>query len=232
MLDPVKVKNFWEKREDSLRSVAFESIANLEEDPDNLKVKIKEESAKVFEWLPDIKGKRILDLGAGVGQWSFRFSERRAEAVTAVEFTESLSRIGRDEVQRRQCSNIEFVVSPAEEFRTNETYDIVFISGLFVYLNDDQVESLVANLPTYCHENTIVLLRDGTGVNGRHEINDQFSEHLQADYSATYRTRDQYRALFEKAGLTIKKDENMFPEGHPLNKYPETRLRLYLLARA
>jgi cyclopropane fatty-acyl-phospholipid synthase-like methyltransferase len=231
MLDPIKVKDFWEKRADTFQTVAFESIANLEQDPEYLKLKIKDETEKVFGWLPDIKGKRILDLGAGVGQWSFRFSARMAGLVTAVEFTKSLANIGIEEIRRRQCTNVEFIVSLAEQFHSNETYDIIFISGLFVYLNDDQAEALIAKLPSLCHPDTIVLLRDGVGVASRYEINNRFSEHLQAYYSATYRTREQYQALFEHAGFVLNRTENMFPDGHPLNKYPETRLCLYLFKR-
>jgi len=72
----------------------------------------------------------------------------------------------------------------------------------------------------------------GTGIESRHEIDNQFSDHLKSNYSATYRTREQYKELFENAGFVLSKDENMFPEGHPLNKYEETRLRLFLFRRA
>ncbi|WP_323018057.1 hypothetical protein [Castellaniella sp.] len=75
------------------------------------------------------------------------------------------------------------------------------------------------------------MLRDGMGVAGRHEINDRFSEHLKEQYSATYRTRDEYVRQFESVGLSLLRDENMFLEGHPLNKYPETRLHLFLFER-
>jgi hypothetical protein len=70
-------------------------------------------------------------------------------------------------------------------------------------------------------------LRDGTGVANRHEINDRLSQHLQSNYSATYRTRQQYLDMFEAAGFRLERDENMFDDGSPLNKYPETRLRIY-----
>jgi hypothetical protein len=79
-----------------------------------------------------------------------------------------------------------------------------------------------------CHSETIILLRDGTGIDGRYEINNRFSEHLKADYSAIYRSRSEYVSMFNNAGFTLIKDENMFDEGCPLNKYPETRLRVYL----
>lgn len=231
MLNPQQVKQFWENRSNTYAKVQFESIANLEQDPENLALKIRDETAKVFDWLPDITGKNILDLGAGVGQWTFRFAERLANTITAVEYAEGLAEIGRQEAIRRQFNNIEFIVSPAECFISKGPFDIVFISGLFVYLNDNQAEQLLQNLQQMVGQKTCLLLRDGSGVQRRHEINSKFSDHLQAEYSATYRTPEEYTSLFEAAGFTCLRQENMFPEGHPLNKYPETRLRLFHFQR-
>jgi SAM-dependent methyltransferase len=232
MIDPQDVKKFWDSRSDVYQSVPFESIANLEQDQKNLALKIRDETKKVFAWLPDLHGKSILDLGAGVGQWAFRFAERGARKVTAVEYSEGLAEIGKKEVERRGISNVEFVVSPAEEFSRNEQFDVVFISGLFVYMNDDQAERLVANLGLFAEGTTTILVRDGSGVLKRHEINRKFSEHLQSPYSATYRTPAEYATLFEKSGFRLLEEENMFPEGHPLNKFPETRLRLFRFEKA
>ncbi|HEX2882250.1 MAG TPA: class I SAM-dependent methyltransferase, partial [Polyangiaceae bacterium] len=147
--------------------------------------------------------------------------------VTAVEYSAELAAIGRREAENRSIKNLTFVVSPAEDFSASERFDIVFISGLFVYMNDDQAEKLVRSLPKLCDSGTTMLLRDGTGIAGRHEINNRLSQHLQTNYSATYRTIDQYRALFEGQGFSLLRHENMFPEDCPLNKYPETRLRIY-----
>jgi SAM-dependent methyltransferase len=231
MLDPVKVQRFWEGRASVEGGVAFESIANLEQDAANLQRKIDDETGKVFAWLPPLDGLRVLDLGAGVGQWAFRFAERGAAQVVGVEYAAGLARIGREEAQRRGLDNVKFVVSSAEAFETDECFDLVFISGLFVYLNDDQADRLLARLPSLVKPGGTLLLRDGTGIDVRHEINDRYSEHLDAQYSATYRTRDQYVHAIEACGLRVVRDENMFPEGHPLNKYPETRLRLYQFSR-
>lgn len=228
MIDADKVKQFWENRAERMGDVAFESIVNLEEDQDALAEKIRVETRNVFEYLGDVAGKSILDLGAGVGQWAFRFHERGAAHVTAVEYAANLVRIGRAEAERREVSTIEFVESPAERFVARRTFDIVYISGLFVYMNDDQVVELMANLkPMLDRRDGMVLLRDGTGVPDRYEINQRMSDHLGTEYSAIYRTREDYIELFAGIGLICTRDQNMFTEGHSLNKYVETRLRLY-----
>ncbi len=227
MLDAKKVKAFWDNRSRYYNQQPFESIVNLEQDPENLDLKIREETSKVFAWLPDVMGKRVLDLGAGIGQWAFRFQKRRAESVTAVEFSESLVSIGREEACQRGVDNVHFVVASAEDYTSNELFDIVLISGLMVYLNDCQAEKLLSHLVALTTPETVILLRDGTGTAGRYEINNRFSEVLDTEYSATYRTAEQYTTLFARYGFQLLKQEDMFPEGHILNKYPQTRLRLY-----
>jgi ubiquinone/menaquinone biosynthesis C-methylase UbiE len=231
VIDKDKVKAFWDARAQTFGALDFNSIANLEQDPENLALKVRLETEKVFSYLRSVKGKTVLDLGAGVGQWAFRFVEQGAAQVTAVEYSAELAEIGRREAQRRGVGNLEFVVSPAEAFMAPGTFDIVFISGLFVYMNDDQAEKLVSGLARFCHAGTTVLLRDGTGVLKRHEINNRFSEHLKTDYSATYRTAEQYETLFSRYGFKFLRHENMFDEDCVLNKYPETRLRIYEIVR-
>lgn len=231
MIDPEKVRRFWEGRAAVVGKVAFESVANLEQDQNNLRLKIDDETAKVFSWLPPLDGLSILDLGAGVGQWTFRFAERGADRIVAVEYAKGLAEVGMAEARRRGFPQVEFIVSSAEEFETEETFDLLYISGLFVYLNDDQAERLLNRVVRFVRPGGMLMLRDGTGIVGRHEINDRFSEHLGARYSATYRTRDEYLALMTSRGFELVRDENMFEEGHPLNKYPETRLRLFLFRK-
>jgi cyclopropane fatty-acyl-phospholipid synthase-like methyltransferase len=227
MIDKEKVKAFWDSRAEGYGSLDFNSIGNLEQNPENLALKVRLETEKVFHYLGSVEGKTILDLGAGVGQWAFRFIEQGARSVTAVEYSADLAAILRREVEKRGVTNLELIISGAEEFLTNQKFDIVYTSGLFVCMDDEQADKLASHLPSFCHPDSVFLMRDGTGVKGRHEINNRHSDHLNANYSATYRTAEGYEALFAQYGLALIRHENMFPEDCPLNKYPETRLRIY-----
>lgn len=230
-IDQDSVKRFWDARASTYTDLPFESVVNLEQDPENLKLKIELETAGVRRYLPDLTGLRVLDLGAGVGQWAFRFIEWGASAVVAVEYSEDLVELGRREASHRGLTQVEFVVSPAERYVPSVPFDVVFISGLFVYMNDDQAERLAGLLQAACAPTGSVVLRDGTAVADRYELNKAFSTHLSTEYSAVYRTRDEYVRLFDAAGFDVIRDENMFDEGCVLNKYPETRLRIYRFVR-
>lgn len=229
MIDASNVKRFWEARGNKLGEVPFESIANLEEDPELLELKVKLEQERVLPLLPLGPAVSLLDLGAGVGQWTFRFAPL-VRRVLAVEYSAPLAEIGSKEAARRGAHNVEFVVSPAEAFETDERFDIVFVSGLFVYLTDTQCERLMKALPRLLAPSGTLLLRDGTSIlpGRRHEIDNRFSRALSEYYSAIYRTRDEYVALFAREGIELVGDGQMFEESSPLNKYPETRLRYYV----
>lgn len=232
MIDSRNVKRFWEARGSKLGEVPFESIANLEEDPRLLELKMQLEQEQVLPLLPLRRDTSLLDLGAGVGQWTFRFAPL-VRRVVAVEYSAPLAKIGQNEARRRGVQNVEFVVSPAEAFETQERFDVVFVSGLFLYLDDTQCERLMYRLPQLLDSGGTLLLRDGTSVlaGRRHEIDNRFSQTLNEYYSAIYRTREEYLALFAQVGLELILDGQMFEESSPLNKYPETRLRYYVFRR-
>jgi SAM-dependent methyltransferase len=227
VINQEKVHNFWEKRGEKLGQLPFDSIANLEEKPELLDLKINLEQQRIMPLLPLGMSKSVLDLGAGVGQWTFRFAPL-VKKVVAVEYANSLAEIGRAEVLNRGANNVQFITSPAEQFVSAEQFDIVFISGLFVYMTDEQVASLMKNLPGLVKPDGVLLLRDGTSIlSQRHIIDNRFSDILKEYYSAVYRTRDEYIALFEKAGFERLQDGQVFDEGCSLNKFSETRLWYY-----
>lgn len=237
MMDPTHVRDFWERRAERIRDLPFESVGNLEQDAGNLAVKIDHETQRVLDVLARAgigAGHRVVDLGAGVGQWAFRLAPRVREVI-AVERSSGFVRIFREAVASRGTTNVRIVHEGAETWRPAEgdaPFDAVFISGLFVYLVDAQADTLMHALPAYVAPGGTVIVRDGTSILGaRHDIDRRWSEHLGTEYSATYRTRDEYVAMFAAAGFALEEDAPMFPEGHPLNKYPETRLWLYRFRR-
>ena len=222
------VKKFWENRAKKI-DLKIEStnlgLTSIKEK--KLKdLKIKTEWKKVNKYLTLNKQSIILDLGGGYGEWAFKFA-KKCKKVYIIDYAEGMIQKGLQEAKIKKITNIKFIHAPVQKFKTSLKFDIIFISGLMIYLNNKEINELLKNIKKYSKPNTTIILRDGTGINKKFEIKNKFSKALKAKYNAIYRTREEYIILFKKIGFNLIKDEDMFGKKSKLNKFSETRLRIY-----
>jgi ubiquinone/menaquinone biosynthesis C-methylase UbiE len=227
MLNKKQIKNFWDSQAQKT-NITHESISNLEENPKLFKLKVDAEISKVMPRIQKsiTQDSCLLDLGGGSGQWALRFSSL-VQRITLVEFSEGMIDLARNAAKQSHVNNIEFIHSAAQNYQSPKKYDLIWISGLLIYLDDEDITTLLKNCHQMLESRGTILLRDGTGIGDSYNISNQYSESLKQHYSAFYRTADQYKELFSKNKFIHIDDEDMFEEGSPLNKWENTRLRLY-----
>lgn len=137
-------------------------------------------------------GGAVLDLGSGIGHWAEYFAGRFARVV-AVEGSEVFySELVR---RARMNSRIAAVHDNVLEFEPNEQFDLIFLGGLLMYLNDDDVVRLLRRLQPLLRPGGIVLCRESTVRLER--------ETREGEYQATYRSVAVYEPLFQASGLTL-----------------------------
>lgn len=228
MINAEKIKNFWDNRGKKFASRPSENMANLEEDPTLLALKIRLEQEVVMPRIKLHDDMNVLDLGAGYGQWAFRFAPF-VRTVTAVEFSQPMLEAGVAEARRRGITNINFIHSAVEKFTTTNTYSLVFISGLFMYLNDFQASLAVKTASAAVEAGGSLFLRESISLLGhRYIIDDRYSAAANDNYSALYRMPEEFITMFTNQGLNLIEHANMFSDGCPLNKWNETRLHFFL----
>ena len=230
-MDSRKIKAFWNARADKIASCSLESLSNLEPDPSMAQKKVKEEREKILPAVAIQSSDRVLDLGSGTGQWACEFA-KNAKYVCAVESSPKMQALAMGNARSQGIFNIEFVECLAQEFHATVKFDLIFISGLMIYLNDCDALKLVKNCANNLTDGGRLVLRDGTGLNKRFEINDVYSKELSAQYSAIYRTADDYIEMFESNSFCLDYHQDMFSSVSELNKRKETRLRLYCFKNA
>lgn len=158
--------------------------------------RFREELKIVDRLLADLASQQVaLDLGSGVGFWAEAFADR-FDRVEAVEGSESLY-----QELRNRCSmlpNVQIHHANVLKYQPSEPFDVAFLGGLLMYLNDTDVVSLLQNLRR--SDNTQrsgkVLCREST-VRGQ-------SVAKQGDYSVIYRSVAHYQQLFQNSGYTVK----------------------------
>ena len=88
----------------------------------------------LFSMLPDLKNKRILDLGCGFGEYCKRFIECGAKRVVGIDISEKMLEVARNE---NSDPNIIYINMLMEKIvGLNERFDIVVSSLAFHYVED------------------------------------------------------------------------------------------------
>jgi SAM-dependent methyltransferase len=157
-------------------------------------------NAKEVELLFDLvrpdTGFSVLDLGCGPGRWAQNLADR-VGCYVGVDFVARHVEVA----QRAHASrdNVVFLQMDAADLDVGalpcSSYDLVLITGLQVYLNDPDVETLLEKLPGLAARH--LYIRESVSVTGtRLTLKDYPSEELGEPYHAIYRTPEEYAELF------------------------------------
>ena len=93
------------------------------------------ENRFILSRMGDLKGKRLLDIGAGLGESSVYFALQGAQ-VTMTDISPGMVQTGR-ELARKYGVEIEGIVSQAEDLGVSaETYDFVYIANTIHHVRD------------------------------------------------------------------------------------------------
>jgi len=96
----------------------------------------------LFSMLPDLKGKRVLDLGCGFGEHCRKFIDYGAQKVVGIDISEKMLEIAKTE---NSSERITYIHMPMEEIgRLDEKFDAVISSLALHYVED--FEGVVRNV--------------------------------------------------------------------------------------
>ncbi len=135
----------------------------------------------------------VLDLGSGTGCWAEEFAGRFAK-VDAVEASPSLYAA----LQQRCAGHprITAVQKNVLQFEPEEQYELIFLGGLLMYLNEPDVVTLLHRLSDHLAPGGMIVCRETTVRRGA-VIRD-------GDYQAAYRSVPLYTRLFAQSDLRVE----------------------------
>ncbi len=142
----------------------------------------------------------VLDLGSGVGYWAEEFA-RRFSRVVAVEGSNAL--YPALEARCTPYDNIRAIHGNVLSFEPDGHYSLVFVGGLLMYLDENDVIALLQKLIPCLGPDGIILCREST-VRGE-------TVTRTGDYPVVYRSVQDYKRIFKQCGLTLEHIEKNEP---------------------
>jgi SAM-dependent methyltransferase len=181
---------------------------------------------------------RVLDIGSGSGRWGLDLFDK-VGAYLGVDFCDRLVALAEAEIRGRgagasyRFQTLAAYEIAAEKLAIPPPFDLFIIAGLMTYLNDADCRRMLAHIASLAAETARVYVREPMGVADRLTLKEHYSDELQSEYNAIYRTRAEYGRLLEPTlldqGFTIRVDEELYQES--LSNRTETRQRILLLER-
>lgn len=194
----------------------------------------------LFSMMPDLKGKKVLDLGCGFGEHCRQFVDRGAKKVVGIDISEKMLEVARVE----NCDpKITYLNMPMEDIaELQDTFDIVISSLAFHYVED--FEGVIRNIHNLLKENGIFIFSQENPLCTCHSGGDRWTRdengnklHLNlADYGVEGERKTvwfvddvkKYHRTFStivnaliEAGFTIEKMIEPLPTEELLEKYPD-----------
>ena len=157
------------------------------------------------------KEKLILDIGCGIGRW--------AEAVVGqckeyygVDFSSEMIAVAKENIKKENCHfyTMSLVDALSDSKITARKYDIVLMTGVSMYINEEELIKCYHGLKRLAKRDTLFYFEESVGKIERLTLNHIWSEDLQDYYGAIYRTREEYKSLIREC----MKEAEFIEEGY------------------
>jgi SAM-dependent methyltransferase len=144
----------------------------------------------IADWLDAVpEPQRVLDVGCGAGAWAETFGKRYS-AVVGIEQSPLMVMAARERVAA--LPNVKILGGDVRTDLPEGPFDLIFVGGLCMYLNDADVVALLRSLRGRLSKRGSILLRESTVPKAR--------SMARGEYQAVYRSVTLYHDLFDDAG--------------------------------
>ena len=220
------IKDFFDKRAEK-KVESLMTITSFQE-KENLDQRQEEESKIVLENI-DLNGKKILEIGCGIGRWAEIFHDK-CDTYLGLDFAKNLIKIAKENYNYENCyfQEMSAVDIKIDELLVKPPFDIIFIAGVLVFLNDEDIPKMINQInKLISNEKTIYIRETISLMDTRLTLKDFYSENLETNYSAIYRTKEELIDFFKEfKDITDIKDDTIY---ETLKKYDETGYRYFII---
>lgn len=196
-IDTKGVQNFYEQRAKNTKSL--KAVLLNERLPSNATViRNKTEFENLKRFLGD-KQYNVLDIGCGMGRWAENLQEKYIVSYDGIDFSQNFIKNAKERFKDdKRIAFYQMSATKLDRKQLKDKYDLIIITGVCMYINDDDLPILLKNIDELLECGGILYFQESVSVlDERLTLKDFYSNELQCNYSAIYRTIDEYGAILE-----------------------------------
>lgn len=210
-LDETRVADFWDR---ARRQADTDQATGYLQDewPAALgELRFAGEWREVAGWLDalDVPRGSCLDVGCGTGLWLERLAGRFAR-VRGVDLSAEMVASARERLARSGHPDAAVERRSIRDLEPGERHDLVFVGGVLMYVDDEDLDAMMARLAGLLTPRGALILRESTASPTTWYRDTPLAPGLFATpgaprppYFAVYRPPASYRALAERHGLEV-----------------------------
>jgi SAM-dependent methyltransferase len=189
-IDDATVKRYFDNAEGGTAATVSMMTHEYNLPASAARYRLHKEMRTISDWLNVVHDSgRVLDVGCGAGTWTEIFAERY-KTVIGIEQSSLMLKAARERVAH--LPNVKILEGDGRHDLPEGFFDMIFLGGLCMYLNDLDVIALLNSLKSRLVKGGAIILRESTVQHG--------VSLARGEYQAVYRSVNLYRQLFNGAG--------------------------------
>ena len=196
-IDTKGVQNFYEQRAKNTKSL--KAVLLNERLPSNAAVvrnKMEFENLKIY--LGD-RQYNVLDIGCGMGRWAENLQDKYIISYDGIDFSQNFIQNAKERFKDdKRIAFYRMSATKLDRKKLKGKYDLIIITGVCMYINDEDLPILLKNINELLECGGILYIQESVSVlDERLTLKDFYSNELQCNYSAIYRTINEYDAILD-----------------------------------
>lgn len=195
------VTDFFNKRAEKISTLgAMQAVIYQDKHPDLARNRDLAEKKTLLPLLRLDGKQRVLDIGCGTGRWAGDLLPL-STWYHGIDTCEGLVFHAQQKFSamcHARFSTIDADCFSLEALGEAQPFDRVLCAGVLMYLNDDEVQHSLECMASVLAPRGLILLREPFGIEKRLTVHEHYSNDMEQNYNAIYRTRPELEALFHK----------------------------------
>lgn len=187
-----------------------------------------QEHKNVFQKNIDVTGKKVLEIGCGIGRWA-KTLHNIADTYLGIDYTENVIKIAKNTNKFENCF---FQIMSATDIKIEELlvkppFDVIIITGVLLYINDKNLMKIMESINKVTSNNKKIFIAEPNScLETRLTLKDFYSEELESDYNAIYRAENEYLEIFKKLNHTSISVEDLYQD---INQHTEPKYKFFII---